>query len=834
RNDVIDRMKLMDDRLELEAKRCDVGNILEPGWCPEIWDGILCWNSTAPGQLAIQQCASYIMGFDARAFASKQCMLNGEWYFNAKTRSVWTNFSQCYREPLVTVLMNMSNVQTNNATLIKNDNYRGIFVKQGWNNIIASDLLEKFLPVVKIISKLGYSISLFTLIIAFCILATINLSPIGRRKLRCPRNILHMHLFVSFVMRAFMALLKDMLFVSGLGVADAVIKVTEGYWLLDEKESNWQCKTFTSLWQYFILANYSWILMEGVYLHNLVFLALFTDANSSIVGYVIFGWGLPAVFILPWVVTRIIFQDTYCWTTNEKPLLFLFIRVPTMLSILINFVLFINIVRVLLVKLKSTMSEETERYKRWARSTLVLVPLFGVHYAFFIFMSYSIGVNETVEVVWLVCDQLFASFQLLHKKLSTRLHYHKGFFVAVLYCFLNGEVRAEVSRTLRGIKWTRLRGIRWGQRASTHSVNVGTRGGSLASSRGYLEIAGNGQSPTQPTTQDHHAHHTSPLCSKCTHQSLLSFCSMSDASGPNGDKIRDHHRWSDSECCHLAYELHNLQQHREHPDLVEFPAKCFPMYLGVCNAPLTTRLRTAKMLNAHYCSKLCMSCTFFQLVQYCQVFTTFVIFSISSGQTSGQCVNPKYINNHCPKKSSDFTVFPSVFTNSNLPPILALPNSRLLSFAIFLSFSTLRLNYLKKTITLNIRSIYAYSEYEKRNIRPTDSYILVSSGKLLISFVVSSARCFVRRNFSICISANFNFCLVSTIFSCNFEKACFNSSSNTFDIFPQLSQYLLSLSMDKSWKYLNKHLYIFYQLHLFYRLHNNLYINKYTIVLSII
>ncbi|XP_018378322.1 PREDICTED: parathyroid hormone/parathyroid hormone-related peptide receptor-like isoform X1 [Trachymyrmex cornetzi] len=576
RNGVIDRMKLMEDRLESEAKRCDLGNILEPGWCPEIWDGILCWNSTAPGQLAVQQCASYIMGFDAGAFASKQCMPDGKWYWNVKTHSVWTNFSQCYREPLVTVLMNMSNVETNNATLIK-----------------------KFLPVVKIISKLGYSISLFTLIIAFCILATINLSPIGRRKLRCPRNILHMHLFVSFVMRAFMALLKDMLFVSGLGVADAVVKVNEGYWLLDEKESNWQCKTFTSLWQYFILANYSWILMEGVYLHNLVFLALFTDANSSIVGYVIFGWGLPAIFILPWVVTRIIFQDTYCWTTNEKPLLFLFIRVPTMLSILINFVLFINIVRVLLVKLKSTMSEETQRYKRWARSTLVLVPLFGVHYAFFIFMSYSIGVNETVEVVWLFCDQLFASFQ--------------GFFVAVLYCFLNGEVRAEVSRTLRGIKWTHLRGIRWGQRASTHSVStcscnnskasgrhsrrvrwwksrwktpshlyqdrairrsthsmastqdVGTRGGSLASSRGYLEIAGDGQPPTQPTTHDHHPHHTSPLCSKYTHQSLLSFCSMSDASGPNVDKIRDHHRWSDSECCHLAYELHDLQQHRGHP-----------------------------------------------------------------------------------------------------------------------------------------------------------------------------------------------------------------------------------------------------------------------------
>lgn len=64
---------------------------------------------------------------------------------------------------------------------------------------------------------------------------------------------------------------------------------------------------------------------------------------------------------------------------------------------------------------------------------------------------------------------------------------------------------------------------------TTHICNelfsdVGTRGGSLASSRGYLEIAGNGQM-LQQTTQNQHAHQTSPLCSKYTDQSLLSFCS---------------------------------------------------------------------------------------------------------------------------------------------------------------------------------------------------------------------------------------------------------------------------------------------------------------------
>ena len=53
---------------------------------------------------------------------------------------------------------------------------------------------------------------------------------------------------------------------------------------------NWVCKLITSLWQYFIMANYSWILMEGLYLHNLIFLALFSD-TSSITPYVGLGWG---------------------------------------------------------------------------------------------------------------------------------------------------------------------------------------------------------------------------------------------------------------------------------------------------------------------------------------------------------------------------------------------------------------------------------------------------------------------------------------------------------------------------------------------------------------
>ncbi|XP_011306400.1 parathyroid hormone/parathyroid hormone-related peptide receptor isoform X2 [Fopius arisanus] len=548
---------------ELGARKCHNGSIPSPGWCSETWDGILCWPATAPGDLAVQSCPRYIAGFDLQANASRQCLPDGQWFMKSETNSTWSNYTQCYATQYVTVLMDITEIQERNATLIK-----------------------KYLPIVTKTSTIGYAVSFSTLLFAFLILATI-------KKLRCPRNMLHLHLFASFMTRAFMALLKDVLHVSGLRLAsDLITKNGESFWredaIMEHIDNNWQCKLFTSLWQYFILANYSWILMEGLYLHNLVFFALFTDSNSSIMGYVLLGWGLPAIFVIPWVIVRALYDDNYCWTTNVVPELFLIIRIPTTLSILINFVLFINIVRVLLSKLKSTVCEETQRYKRWARSTLVLVPLFGVHYTVFLVLWYSMGTDQRVELIWLFGDQLFASFQ--------------GFFVAVLYCFLNGEVRTELARVLRSKKWPRLRG-RWGPRhstrsnsacscngksgksrkswwktpwlglfhqstihRSTHSMastqDVATRGGSLASSRGYLDSVGVG-----PGILDSHEHpttHTSPLCSKYTDHSVLSFCShMSDVSTypirmmEKTEKPPEHRCSADFECCSLAFELHN-------------------------------------------------------------------------------------------------------------------------------------------------------------------------------------------------------------------------------------------------------------------------------------
>lgn len=191
------------------------------------------------------------------------------------------------------------------------------------------------------------------------------------------------------------------------------------------QKNNFECKLIVSIGQYFTAANYSWILMEGLYLNNLVLRALFTDTNRNLIYYILFGWGLPVLVVVPWVIARILVEDRFCWTTHDNPNVFAIILVPTFASCLLNLILFIIISAVLYKKLKSPVCEDSRRYLKWAKSTLVLVPLFGVNYGVLLILYF---LNE--KSIWMICNSIFGSFQ--------------GFFVAVLYCFLNGEVKAEI------------------------------------------------------------------------------------------------------------------------------------------------------------------------------------------------------------------------------------------------------------------------------------------------------------------------------------------------------------------------------------------------------
>ncbi|KAG8256210.1 Parathyroid hormone/parathyroid hormone- peptide receptor [Homalodisca vitripennis] len=139
--------------------------------------------------------------------ATKLCTTEGSWYVHSHTNATWTNYSQCYTSRMTKVVIRFPDLHN-------------------------SSLISQYVPAVKTVSRIGYGVSLATLLIAFCIFATF-------KKLRCPRNKLHMHLFVSFIMRAFTSLLKDALFVRGVGLpSDLAFLQGEAYFLHDNKTTS--------------------------------------------------------------------------------------------------------------------------------------------------------------------------------------------------------------------------------------------------------------------------------------------------------------------------------------------------------------------------------------------------------------------------------------------------------------------------------------------------------------------------------------------------------------------------------------------------------------------
>ncbi|CAL8255281.1 unnamed protein product [Merluccius merluccius] len=267
---------------------------------------------------------------------------------------------------------------------------------------------------VKALYTVGYSTSLVSLTTAMVILCRF-------RKLHCTRNFIHMNLFVSFILRAISVFIKD-------GVLYA--KEDSDHCFIHTVE----CRAVMIFFHYCVLSNYFWLFIEGLYLFTLLVETFFPE-RRYFYGYIIIGWGTPTVCVTIWAVLRLHFDNMGCWDMNDNAAIWWVIKGPVLASIMVNFVLFIGIIVILVQKLQSPDigGNESSIYLRLARSTLLLIPLFGIHYTVFAFSPENVSKRER-----LVFELGLGSFQ--------------GFVVAVLYCFLNGEVQSEIKRKWRS--WT--------------------------------------------------------------------------------------------------------------------------------------------------------------------------------------------------------------------------------------------------------------------------------------------------------------------------------------------------------------------------------------------
>ncbi|XP_006872812.1 PREDICTED: parathyroid hormone 2 receptor [Chrysochloris asiatica] len=289
---------------------------------------------------------------------------------------------------------------------------------------------KEFFERLYVMYTVGYSISFGSLAVAILIISYF-------RRLHCTRNYIHMHLFMSFMLRAASIFVKDRVVHAHMGVKELQPMVLE-----DDLQNSIEapsvdksqyigCKIAVVMFIYFLATNYYWILVEGLYLHSLIFVAFFSDAKY-LWGFTLIGWGFPAAFVVAWAVARATLADARCWELSAGSIKWIY-QAPILAAIGLNFILFLNTVRVLATKIWETNAvghDTRKQYRKLAKSTFVLVLVFGVHYIVFVCLPHSFtGLGWEIRMH---CELFFNSFQ--------------GFFVSIIYCYCNGEVQYEVKK----------------------------------------------------------------------------------------------------------------------------------------------------------------------------------------------------------------------------------------------------------------------------------------------------------------------------------------------------------------------------------------------------
>ncbi|XP_037135459.1 calcitonin gene-related peptide type 1 receptor isoform X1 [Syngnathus acus] len=348
----------------------------EGNYCNRTWDGWLCWGDSSPGTV-IQMCPEYFHDFDPAEKVTKVCNLDGQWFHHPDSNRVWSNYTQC--------------------------------------QFYTKDKL-KFAISLYYLAMVGHGLSIVSLIICLVIFSYF-------KNLSCQRISLHKNMFLSFIFNSIVTIMWLSLTVANNQAINT--------------SNPMSCKVLAVLTQYTLTSNYFWMLCEGIYLHTLIIVAVFVG-EQKLFWYYVLGWGFPIIPAITYAVARGLFFNDKCWINSNTYLLYI-IHGPIQAALLVNLFFLLNILRVLITKLKETHCAESTTYMKAVRATLILVPLLGVQ---FILVPWR-PEGRISRAIYDFFINIFCHFQ--------------GLLVAIILCFCNSEAQTALQR-----KWAQWK-LAWGK-----------------------------------------------------------------------------------------------------------------------------------------------------------------------------------------------------------------------------------------------------------------------------------------------------------------------------------------------------------------------------------
>uniref|UniRef100_A0A1I8M711 Uncharacterized protein n=1 Tax=Musca domestica TaxID=7370 RepID=A0A1I8M711_MUSDO len=361
-------------------------------FCNWTWDMFTCWPPTPAGALAHMGCPSGFRGVDDRKFANRKCELNGHWGsrpHEPPSAAGWTDYNPCFKPEVKTLLDKVPNLE----------------------------LVVEIAKRTRTLEIVGLILSLVALILSLIIFCNF-------RSLRNNRTKIHKNLFIAMGLQVVIRLSLYLEQAFRPGKTETITGIENTLYL---------CETAYILLEYAKTAMFMWMFIEGWYLHNMVTVSVF-QGRFPYKLYSIVGWGVPVLMTMIWAIcTAFYYADTThdCWGNYNLTPYYWILEGPRIVIITINFAFLLNIIAVLVMKLRESQASDIEQTRKAVRAAIVLLPLLGT-----INILYLV---PTLETPW-----KFALWSYVTHFLNT----FQGFFIALIYCFLNGEVRAVLLKSL--------------------------------------------------------------------------------------------------------------------------------------------------------------------------------------------------------------------------------------------------------------------------------------------------------------------------------------------------------------------------------------------------
>ncbi|XP_022808010.1 adhesion G-protein coupled receptor D1-like [Stylophora pistillata] len=203
---------------------------------------------------------------------------------------------------------------------------------------------------------------------------------------------------------------------------------------INATENKAACVTAAVLMQYFLMAAFFWMLVEGVYLY--LFVVKVYNITEKMHMYHVMSWGLPIIVIaISFCIAagkgglHSYTSDKYCWLSSTNNLVWIFISFVVFIEAL-NILILVRVIREMTTLVQSTREyNHIQQIRLGIRTRVVMIPLLGFTWLF--------GLLLPMHKAFAYIFTIFNSTQ--------------GFLIFAFHCVRNSQIRERFKRKVNTI-----------------------------------------------------------------------------------------------------------------------------------------------------------------------------------------------------------------------------------------------------------------------------------------------------------------------------------------------------------------------------------------------